>query len=38
MFAVTLLHVLPASLLSCTLPSSVPTQITLLSLGDSLIE
>src|SRR3954464_4355909 len=34
----TLFQVLPASRVSCTLPSSVPTQIVFGSLGDSAIE
>src|SRR6185295_12047579 len=37
MFAVTFVHVLPPSRVTCTLPSSVPTQITSLFLRDSAI-
>ena len=36
--AVTLVHVLPPSRVICTLPSSVPTQITWPFSGDSEIE
>lgn len=34
---VTLVHVLPPSRVTCTLPSSVPAQTTLVSCGDSAI-
>src|SRR5262245_557293 len=38
MFGATLVHVLPPSRVTCTLPSSVPAQITLGSRGLSAIE